>query len=93
MTGVKDDDGYPMTPKSGGQVTSLPILDTTTTDNTFKIVIPEDLASLWTTQPTPNTPSYGWVGLEVADNATGDSQQIWKPLRGLVEVLYSPTEA
>lgn len=87
-----DSDGYPTLVKSGGQVTTLPIIDSDVTDNTFKIVIPEDLIALWTTQPTPEKPTFGWIGLEVADSNSGDSQQIWKPMRGLVEVLFSPSE-
>ena len=87
-----DSDGYPTLVKSGGQVTTLPIIDSDVTDNTFKIVIPEDLIALWATQPTPEVPTYGWIGLEVADSASGNSQQIWKPMRGLVEVLFSPSE-
>ena len=93
MSGATDDDGYPVDVKSGGVVTTLPIIDATTTDNAFKIVIPDDLISSWTTAPTPTKPSYGWLGLEVMDSGTGDSQQIWKPFRGLIEVLYSPSEA
>jgi len=87
-----DSDGYPNYVKSGGQVRTLTVLDSDVTDNEFKIVIPEDLIALWATQPTPEKPSYGWIGLEVADIATGSQQQIWKPLRGLVEVLFSPSE-
>lgn len=92
MAGTMDDDSYPVDVKPGGVVTTLVVIDDTTTDNTFKLVIPDDLISTWTTQPTPNAPVYGWVGLEVADDGVGDRQQIWKPLRGLVEVLYSPSE-
>lgn len=87
-----DSDGYPNYVKSGGQVRTLTVLDSDVTDNEFKIVIPEDLIALWATQPTPEKPSYGWIGLEVSDFATGSQQQIWKPLRGLVEVLFSPSE-
>jgi len=83
----------PITEKSGGVVTTLPIIDTTTTDNQFNIVIPEDLIDNWTSQPTPESPVYGWIGLEVRNSGTGNNQQIWKPMRGLVEVLYSPSEA
>lgn len=92
MAGAKDSDGYPIDVKSGGVITTLPIIDDDVTDNAFKIVIPDDLISTWTTQPTPTVPAYGWIGLEVADGGVGDAQQIWKPLRGLVEVLYSPSE-
>lgn len=93
MSGSKDDDGYPIDVLSGGQVTTLPIIDSDATDNEFKIVIPDNLIDSWATQPTPNTPVYGWIGLEISDTGVGDAQQTWKPLRGLVEVLYSPSEA
>lgn len=92
MTGELDNDGLPTVVKSGGVITTLPIIDSDPSDNTFKIVIPDDLSATWTTQPSPNNPSYGWIGLEVADGGVGDNQQIWKPFRGLVEVLYSPSE-
>ena len=92
MTGAVDSDGYPTVVKAGGVITTLPIIDADATDNTFKIVIPDDLIASWTTQPSPESPSYGWIGLEVADTGVGDAQQIWKPFRGLIEVLYSPSE-
>lgn len=93
MSGAKDEFGYPVDVKSGGVVTQLPILDSDVTDNAFKIVITDDLIDTYTTQPQPEVPVYGWIGLEVADNATGNQQQIWKPFRGLIEILYSPSEA
>jgi len=91
-----DNDGLGTVPtgtKLTPNVYDLVIIDVDNTDNTFKIVIPEDLAALWTIQPTPNKPSYGFVGLEIDDGGVGSEKQIWKPLRGLVEVMYSPTEA
>lgn len=91
MTG-NTSEGYPKEVKSGGTVTTLDIIDNVVTDNTFKIVIPENLIDLWTTQPSPDSPTYGWIGLEVRDTGAGNAQQIWKPFRGLVEVLYSPSE-
>ena len=87
-----DPTSLPTAKQSGGQVTTLPIIDADVTDNTFNIVIPEDLVSLYVTQPAPNAPAYGWIGVEVADTGTGNAQQIWKPMRGLVEILYSPSE-
>jgi hypothetical protein len=92
MTQGLDEDGYPTLNKVGGQVTTLPIVDAVVTDNTFKIVVPEALIDSWTTQPSPDKPTYGWVGLEIRDLGVGDNQLIWKPFRGLVEVLYSPSE-
>jgi hypothetical protein len=92
MSGEVDDNGYPLTVKESGQVIQLPIIDVDFTDNKFEIIIPEDLTDNWTTEPEPNKPSYAWIGLEVRDTGIGSEQKIWKPLRGLIEVLYSPTE-
>jgi len=69
------------------------IIDATTTDNTFKVVIPETLIDSYTTQPLPDKPVYAWFGLEVKDTGAGAVQQVWKPMRGLVKIYYSPTEA
>ena len=87
-----DPTSLPTIQKSGGVVTTLPIIDTTVSDNTFNIVIPETFVNSYTTQPLPLKPSYGWIGLEVADAGVGNARQVWKPMRGLVEILYSPTE-
>jgi hypothetical protein len=78
---------------SSPQVTTLAIIDTTTTDNIFDIVVPHTLCDAWDIQPSPNKPVYGFIGLEVADTGSGSAQQIYKPFRGLVEVRYSPSEA
>ena len=87
------DGAIPLDVASNPVVTTLPIIDSDATDNAFEVVIPDDLSDSWTTPPSPGKPSYGFFGLEVADSGTGDNQQIWKPMRGLVEVRYSPTEA
>ena len=92
MAGQKDISNYPVAVQAGGAVTTLQIIDGDVTDNTFKLVIPEDLIDTWIAQPTPNSPSYGWIGLEVRDSGTGSAQQVWKPFRGMVEVLFSPSE-
>jgi hypothetical protein len=86
------DGKVPTSVQPSGTITQLPILDAITTDNTFKIVFPESLISDWVVQPTPDKPVYGYIELEVKDTGVGNLQQIWKPFRGLVEVLYSPTE-
>jgi len=88
-----DGSQLPTAVKTGGQVVTLPIIDTTVSDNAFVVVIPETLVDNFTTKPLPEKPSYGWIGLEVKDNASGNAQKIWKPFRGLVEILYSPSEA
>ena len=83
----------PTQEQTGGEITTLELIDSDPTDNTFKLVIPEGLVNNWTTQPRPEKPSYGWIGLEVRDAGVGKYAQVWKPMRGLVEVLYSPSEA
>jgi hypothetical protein len=82
----------PSTAHASPAITNLTIIDDTLTDSEFKIVIPETLIASWNHAPLPEKPVYGFIGLEVADTGIGTAQQIWKPLRGLVEVKYSPTE-
>lgn len=74
-------------------ITSLPIIDADASDNTFKVVIPDDLCDTWAVQPTPDDPVYGFFALQVADTGIGDNQQIFVPVRGLVEVRYNPVES
>ena len=69
------------------------IIDADSADNLFDVVIPETLIANWDQAPSPGTPVYGFIGLELQDTATGTAKQIYKPMRGLVEVRYSPTEA
>jgi len=90
---VQGSGSTPTDPQPSGQVTTLDIIDTTTTDNEFDIVIPSTLIDNWATTPEPSQPIYGFIELSVADSGTGSSQQVWKPLRGMVAVYYSATEA
>ena len=90
---VGDLDVAPMQEDSSLVVTTLPIIDAVVTDNTFKVVLTDDLADSWTVQPTPDDPVYGYFALQVADAGAGDAQQIFVPIRGLVEVRYNPVES
>ena len=74
-------------------VTTLPIIDDTVADNNFKVVITDDFADTWDVQPTPNDPVYGFFALQIADSGVGDAQQIYVPVRGLIEVRYNPVES
>jgi len=87
------DDRLPIMPQAGGQVVDVSIIDLDVNDNAFEIVLPENITDGFTTMPLPEQPAYGWIGVEIADAGVGANQQIWKPFRGLVEILYSPTEA
>lgn len=93
--------------KPGGQVKLLTIsngfIRDVTTNNTFKFVIPWNLIAGYSPQPLPDKPVYAFFELEIGEPGTGDTtdpvgdtaavdKQVWKPLRGLVEILYSPTE-
>jgi len=90
---VQGSGNKPTDPQLAGAVITLPIIDDDATDNQFDIVIPSTIIDTWATTPEPDQPIYGFIGLEIADTGTGNAQQIWKPMRGLLEVRYSPTEA
>lgn len=74
-------------------VTSLPIIDADPSDNTFKVVITDDFSDTWDVQPTPDDPVYGFFAISVADTGIGDNQQIFVPVRGMIEVRYNPVES
>ena len=94
VEGLNDGEGTkPALIQPSGVITSLPIIDSVITDNWFEVVIPQTLANTWTVQPTPDKPSYAFFDLEVADAGSGNAQIVRKPVQGLVEVLFSPTEA
>ena len=90
---VQGSANVPTDVQPSGDVQALTIIDTTVTDNTFEIVFPSTIIDAWATTPEPEQPVYGFIGLEVSDTGAGTSQLIWKPIRGLVEVRYSPSEA
>jgi hypothetical protein len=46
----------------------------------------------WVVQPTFVSSVYGYFELRVTEPAGGIFQRTWKPMRGIVEVLYSPTK-
>ena len=89
---IQDSGVIPATARVTPVVTTLPIIDSTVTDNQFDLVIPATLCNTWNTFPAPDKPIYGFIDVEIADTGSGNLQQIWKPLRGLVEIRYSPTE-
>ena len=85
--------GIPRDPLSGGNIQSLTIIDNVVADRNFEIVIPETLIDSYATTPEPGQPIYAFFELEVKDGGAGANQLVWKPVRGLIEVRYSPTEA
>jgi hypothetical protein len=60
--------------------------------NTVYIQFTSDLSLTYTIQPSVDKPVYGFFELSVQEPATaGLLQRVWKPARGLVEFLFSPT--
>lgn len=93
--------------KSGGvQVlltqTSGHIREVDDGNNKFKLVIPYNVANNMVPQPKPDRPIYAYFDLEIGEPGTGDTspigdaaapeKQVWKPIRGLIEIRYSTTE-
>lgn len=70
---------------------STSALWTTTTLNKVYLQFPKTLASTWTVQAQIGVPVYGFFELRVTEPPDGIFRRTWKPVRGLVEILYSPT--
>lgn len=73
-------------------VITLPVIDADVSDNYFEFVVTKSVSDAWTTPPSPDDPTYGFIALQVADAASGDNQQIFVPLRGMIEIRFNPVE-
>ena len=60
--------------------------------NTMYVQFPSTLGATWTKQPTVEYPVYGFFELRVTEPASAFYRRTWKPIRGLVELLFSPTD-
>jgi len=60
--------------------------------NKVYIQFPTTLGATWTVQPTAETETYGFFELRVTEPAGGVFQRTWKPMRGMVEISFSPTD-
>lgn len=60
--------------------------------NRIYLQFPKTLASDWSVSPTVGYPVYGFFELRVTEPADGIFQRTWKPIRGMVQILFSPTE-
>lgn len=63
-----------------------------TTLNKIYIQFPSSIAATWTLAPTASTPVYGFFELRVTEPVTAVYRRTWKPVRGLVEINFSPTD-
>lgn len=52
---------------------------------------PKTLASTWNQAPTVTTAVYGFFELRVTEPYDSIFTRTWKPIRGMVEILFSPT--
>lgn len=63
-----------------------------TTNNKIYIQFPKTLASTWAVSPLVGSPVYGFFELRVTEPSGSYFQRTWKPVRGMVEILFSPTD-
>ena len=64
-----------------------------TTLNTIYLQFPSNLASTWAVQPAVNSPVYGFFELRVTEPQDQIFTRTFKPVRGMVEILFSPTDS
>ena len=74
---------------------SPPDTDSTWGETAMNVVFlqfPSTLASDWSVQPIVASPVYGFFELRVTEPASVAFRRTWKPVRGMVEILFSPTD-
>jgi hypothetical protein len=62
-----------------------------TTLNKVYLQFPKTLSSTWSQQASVSTPVYGFFELRVTEPNDNIFIRTWKPVRGMVEILFSPT--
>lgn len=62
------------------------------TPNTVYIRFPDTLSFNWEVSPNTNSNIYGFIELRVTEPGGTRYTRTWKPMRGLIEFLYSPTK-
>lgn len=90
-----NDKYYKLLGGAGRMYPTVPPLDPLwelTTLNTVYIQFPSTLASTWSVQAAVGKPVYGFLELRVTEPADPVFTRTWKPIRGMVEVLFSPTD-
>jgi len=60
--------------------------------NRIYIQFPSSLSIDWNVSPQVNSPVYGFFELRVTEPADPIFSRTFKPIRGMVEVLFSPTD-
>lgn len=86
---------YKLVQGSGRVNATLPTVDplwTETNLNTVYLQYPSTLASNWAVQPVVDSPVYGFFELRVTEPQDQIFTRTYKPVRGMVEILFSPTD-
>lgn len=78
--------------RTSATVPSSDALWEVTTLNTVYIQFPSTVANTWSIQPTVSSAVYGFIELRVTEPATSSFIRTWKPVRGVIEILFSPTD-
>lgn len=60
--------------------------------NKIYVQFPSTLANDYAVQPTVKSPIYGFFELRVTEPTDSIYSRTWKPIRGMVEFLFSPTD-
>jgi len=60
--------------------------------NRVYVRFPLTLGSNWSQKPTPTSSVYGFVELACTENPMTSFPYTWKPVRGVVELQFSPTQ-
>lgn len=63
-----------------------------TTPNTIYLQFMSTLGADYSVSASVGSPTYGFFELRVTESNTSDFQRTWKPARGMVELLFSPTD-
>lgn len=86
---------YKLLQGSGRINSTLPNADSywkETTLNTIYLQFPSTLATTWTVQPIADSAVYGFFELRVTEPTDPIFTRTFKPVRGMVEILFSPTD-
>ncbi len=60
--------------------------------NKVYVQFPSTLGSTWTTKPLADSASYGFFELRVTEPVDPIFTRTFKPVRGMIELLFSPTD-
>ena len=90
------EDIYYKLTEGAGYISSSPPPDDSvweeTALNILYVQFPATLGSGWVISPMVDYPVYGFFELRVTEPNNSIFVHTWKPVRGLVELLFSPTD-